>query len=167
MSRLDVPQARTSQGFPSGGAEMKLIGAAVAVVGLCALTAAAQEIKTTTKEKTKIDIKDGKRVEMGGCVARSADGHYILTNDVGGLKYLLVADDNLSKYVGRRVEVKGLATDKGDAKVTIEKSVGTSGEIGGRKLDDHTTKTKTEIEGDIAMPYLGVKSIKKLSNSCG
>ncbi len=146
---------------------MKLIGAAAAIIGLCTWTAAAQEIKTTTKEKTKIDIKDGRRIEVGGCVGRGLDGHLVLTNDVGGLKYLLVSDDNLSKYVGRRVEVKGIATDNGDAKVVIEKSVGTSGEIAGKKLDDHTTKTKTEIEGDIAMPYLGVKSIKKLSNSCG
>ena len=56
--------------------------------------------------------------------------------------------------------------DNGDAKVTISKTVGTSGEIGGKKLDDHKSTTKTEIEGDVAMPYLGVKSIKKLSSSC-
>ena len=146
---------------------MKLIGAAIAIASVCAWSVAAQEIKTTTKEKTKIDIKDGKRVEVGGCVNATADGRFVLTNDVGGLKYLLVSDDNLSKYVGRRVEVKGVAADKGDGKVTIEKSVATSGEAGDRKLDDQKTKTKTEIEGDLAMPYLGVKSIKKLSNSCG
>ena len=146
---------------------MKLIGAAVALAGFCAVTAAAQEIKTTTKEKTKIEIKDGKNVEVNGCMERSLDGRYVLTNDVGDLKYLLVTDDNLSKYIGRRVQVKGLATDQGDAKLKIEKTVGTSGEIGDKKLDDHKTTTKTEIEGAAAMPYLGVKSIKKLSNSCG
>jgi hypothetical protein len=145
---------------------MKLIGAAVALSVFCALTAAAQEIKTTTKEKTKIEIKEGKTIEVSGCVDRNLEGHYVLTNDVGALKYLLVTDDNLSKYVGRRVEVKGLATDKGDAKVKIEQTVGTSAEIGGKKLDDQKSKTKTEIEGDVAPPYLGVKSIKKLSDSC-
>ena len=145
---------------------MKLIGAAVALAGFCAVTAAAQEIKTTTKEKTKIEIKDGKNVEVNGCMEHSLDGRYVLTSDIGDLKYVLVTDDNLSKYIGRRVEVKGMATDKGDAKVKIEKTVGTSGEIGGQKLDDQKSKTKTEIEGDVAMPYLGVKSIKKLSNSC-
>ena len=145
---------------------MKLIGAAVALAGFCAITAAAQEIKTTTKEKTKIEIKDGKHVELSGCMARSLEGHYVLTNDVGDLKYMLVADDNLSKYVGRRVEVKGEATDNGDSKVTIKTTTGTSGEVAGKKMDDHKSTTKTEIEGDVGMPYLGVKSIKKLSNSC-
>jgi hypothetical protein len=145
---------------------MKLIGAAVALAGFCAVTAAAQEMKTTTKEKTKIAIKDGKHVEVSGCMERSLEGRYVLTNDVGDLKYLLVTDDNLSKYTGRRVEIKGLAADRGDAKVTIEKTVGTSGEIGGQKLDDQKSTTKTELEGAVAMPYLGVKSIKKLSDSC-
>jgi len=145
---------------------MKLIGAAVALAGFCAVTAAAQEIKTTTKEKTKIEIKDGKHVEVNGCMERSLEGRFVLTNDVGNLKYVLVTDDNLSKYVGRRVEVKGLAADKGDAKVKIEKTVGTQGEIAGKKLDDQKSTTTTEIEGAVATPYLGVKSIKKLSDSC-
>ena len=145
---------------------MKLIGATIALAGCFALAASAQEITTTTKEKSKIEIKGGKTVEVTGCVDRSLEGHYVLTNDSGDLKYMLVTDDNLSKYVGRLVEVKGTATDKGDAKVKIEKTVGTSGEIGGKKIDDQKAKTKTEIEGDIAMPYLGVKSIKKLSDAC-
>ncbi len=145
---------------------MKLIGVTFAMATCCALAATAQEIKTTTKEKSKIEIKGGKTVEVNGCVDRSLEGHYVLTNDAGSLKYLLVTDDNLSKYVGRLVEVKGTATDKGDAKVKIEKTVATSGEIAGKKLDDHKATTKTEIEGDVAMPYLGVKSIKKLSDAC-
>ena len=111
---------------------MKLIGAAVALAGICSVTAAAQEIKTTTKEKTKIEIKDGRHVEVSGCMERSLEGRYVLTNDIGDLKYLLVTDDNLSKYIGRRVEVKGLAADGDDAKVKIEKTVGTSGEIAGK-----------------------------------
>src|SRR4029450_1357598 len=122
---------------------MKLIGAAVALAGFCAITAAAQEIKTTTKEKTKIEIKAGKNVEVKGSLEHSLDGRFVLTNDVGDLKYVLVTDDNLSKYIGRRVEVKGMATDKGDAKVKIEKTVGTSGEIGGKKTREPHSKTKT------------------------
>jgi hypothetical protein len=153
-------------GSSGGGVSMKLISAAVALAGFCAVTTAAQEIKTTTKEKTKMEIKDGKQVEVTGCMERSLEGRYVLTNDVGGLKYVLVTDDNLSKYIGRRVEVKGLATDKGDAKVKIEKTVGSSGEIAGKKMDDQKSTIKTEVEGDVGMPYLGVKSIKKLSNSC-
>ena len=58
------------------------------------------------------------------------------------------------------------ATDNGDSKVTIKTTTGTSGEVAGKKMDDHKSTTKTEIEGDVGMPYLGVKSIKKLSNSC-
>ena len=115
---------------------MKLIGATFAIATCCALAVTAQEIKTTTKEKSKIEIKGGKTVEVSGCVDRSVEGHYVLTNESGGLKYLLVTDDNLSKYVGRLVEVKGTATDRGDAKVKIEKTVGSSGEIAGKKLDD-------------------------------
>ena len=145
---------------------MKLIGATIAVAGCCVLAASAQEIKTTKKETSKIEIKGGKTVEVSGCMERSDEGHFVLTSDSGALKYLLVTEDNLTKYIGRLVEVKGVATDKGDAKVKIESSVGTSGEVAGKKVDDQKSKTKTEIEGDIGLPYLGVKSIKKLSDAC-
>jgi len=145
---------------------MRLIGIALAFAGLCAFTASAQDTRTKTKEKTKIDVKDGKDVDVSGCVALGADGHYLLTNDVGSLKYVLVTDDNLKKYVGRHVEVKGTATDRGDAKVEITSKVGTSGETSGVKSDDRKSNTTTKIEGDTAMPYLGVHSIKRLSDSC-
>jgi hypothetical protein len=145
---------------------MKLIGVAFAVVGLCGLTLAAQEIKTTTKEKTKIEIKDGKDVKVVGCVDRSLEGRYVLTHDGGALRYVLVTDDNLTKYVGRLVEVKGLATDRGDAKVKIEQETGTTGTVAGEKRDESKTSTTTKIEGDVGMPYLGVKSIKRLADSC-
>ena len=51
---------------------MKLIGVTLAMAACCALAATAQEIKTTTKEKSKIEIKGGKDVEVNGCVDRSA-----------------------------------------------------------------------------------------------
>jgi len=145
---------------------MKLIGVVFAVVGFCALTVAAQEIKTTTKEKTKIEVKDGKDVKAIGCVERGVEGRYVLTNDGGKLRYMLVTDDNLTKYVGRLVEVKGLATDRGDAKVKIEQETGTTGTVAGEKRDESKTTTTTKIEGDLGMPYLGVRSIKRLANSC-
>lgn len=146
---------------------MKLIGTTtVAIATCCALAAAAQEIKTTKTEESKIEVKGGKRVGVTGCLARSTEGHYVLMNDSGDVKYVLVTDDNLSGSVGHLAEVKGLATDKGDARMTIVKTVGTSGEVAGRKIDGQKRVTKTEVVGDIQMPYLGVKSIKVLADSC-
>jgi hypothetical protein len=140
--------------------------ASMAVAAFCAAGLAAQEIKTTTKEKTKFEVKDGKDVTVTGCVDKFVDGGYMLTNDVGDLKYVLVTKENLSKYVGRRVEVKGLSTDDGEGKLKIEKEVGTSGTIGDQKMDDHKTKQTTEMKGDVGFPYLGLRSIKKIANSC-
>jgi hypothetical protein len=132
-----------------------------AAVGLGVLLmcagAAAQSTTAEHHEKTKIEVKDGKRVTLTGCVARAADGYVLLDRD-GGFKYALVTDDNLSKFVDRRVEVKGTAADRGDGKVKIEHKVeGTSGE----------TQQKIEAKGDaIDLPYLGVKSIKAVAGSC-
>jgi len=140
--------------------------AACGLAAFCAVGLAAQEIKTTTTEKTKFEVKDGKDVTVTGCVDRFSDGGYMLTNDVGDLKYVLVTKENLSKYVGTRVEVKGLSTDNHDGKLKIEKEVGTSGTIGDEKLGDHKTKQTTELKGDVGFPYLGVRSIKRVSRSC-
>jgi hypothetical protein len=140
--------------------------AACGLAAFCAAALSAQEIKTTTKEKTKFEVKDGKEVTVTGCVDRYVDGGYRLTNDLGDLKYVLVTKENLSKYVGHRVEVRGLSTDDNDAKLKIEKEVGTSGTIGDQKMEDRKTKQTTELKGDVGFPYLGVKSIKKVSNSC-
>jgi hypothetical protein len=145
---------------------MKLMSVAAGVALLCAAPLAAQEIRTVTTETTKFTVTDGKDVTVSGCVDRFDDGGYLLTDDVGDLKYVLVTNEDLSKYVGHRVEVKGLSTDGGDAKLKIEKEVGTSGEIAGRKTDDHKIKRTKELEGDVGFPYVGVKSMKKISNSC-
>jgi len=145
---------------------MKLIGTTVAIVTCGALAAAAQEITKTKTEESTIEVKGGKRVVVSGCLARSTEGHYVLMNDSGGVKYVLVTDDNLSGSVGHLAEVKGLATDKGDARMRVVKTVGTSGQVAGRKLDGQKRVTKTEVIGDIDMPYLGVKSIRVLADSC-
>jgi hypothetical protein len=89
---------------------MKLIGGALVLAALCSVALNGQEIKTTTKEKTKVEIKDGKDVKVVGCLARTRDGAYVLTNDVGDFKYTLISDENLSRRVGQMVEVKGIAT---------------------------------------------------------
>lgn len=145
---------------------MKLIGATFAIATCCAVAAAAQEIKKTTQEMSRIEVKSGKQVAVTGCLNRATEGHYVLMNDSGDLKYVLVTDDNLSPFMKHLVEVKGLATDQGDAKMTIKKTVGTTGEVAGRKLDGPKRTTKTEVAGNIEMPYLGVKSIRQLADSC-
>jgi hypothetical protein len=144
---------------------MKLIGAALGL-SLCIAGLSAQEIKTTTKEKTVFEVKDGRELKVTGCVARFEDAGYMLTNDVGDMKYVLVTKDNLAKYVGHRVEVRGLGTNTRDGKLVIEREVGTSGQIGDEKLDDTKTKQKTEVKGDVGFPYLGVKAVKKISDAC-
>jgi hypothetical protein len=137
---------------------MKLICAAFGMAAMCAVGLGAQS--GTTETKTKIEVKNGKEVKVSGCLERTPDGSYILTNSRGGLRYTLVTDDDLSKHVGHRIEVKGKAADQGDGKVKIESTVGTSG--------SDKTESKTEIKGaDMAgMRYLGVKSVKMISASC-
>jgi hypothetical protein len=137
---------------------MKIISTAFGLAAICAVGLAAQSGTTETKTKTKIDVKDGKNITITGCLAANPSGGYMLTTTRGEQKYALVTDDDLSKHIGHRMEIKGKAADRGDGKVTIE-STGTSG--------NDTTKVKTELKGDSPdMNYLGVKSVKMISKSC-
>jgi hypothetical protein len=141
---------------------MKLVmnlGCAGALAVACAAGVAAQSSTTEHKEKTKIEVKGGEDVKVVGCLERIAGGTgYVVTSASGELKYALVTDDDLSKYVDHRVEVKGNASDKGDAKVKVERKVeGTTGE----------RETKVETKGDMTdMPFLGLKSIKATGGMC-
>lgn len=136
---------------------MKLIYATVALAATCAVGLGAQS--GTTKTKTTVDVKDGKDVTVGGCLERNPGGGYMLTTTGGSMKYAIVTDDDLSKHVGHRVELKGKAADRGDGKVKIETTV---------ESGDDKTKAKTEIKGgDMSgMKYLGLKSLKMISTSC-
>ena len=136
---------------------MKLIGATFAAAILCMTGAAAQTQVNHHEDRQKIEIKDGKKVTIAGCLATNREGGYILTDGGGDLKYALVTDKNLDKYLGDRVEVRGKATDRGDAKVKVESKVGTSGS---------TREAKTELQGDLDLKFLGVDSVKRLSKSC-
>jgi hypothetical protein len=137
---------------------MKLFCTAFGLAAMCAVGLGAQSGTTETKTKTKIDVKDGKNITISGCLAPNPGGGYMLTTTRGEQKYVLVTDDDLSKHIGHRLEIKGKAADRGDGKVTIE-STGTSG-------SDKTT-VKTELKGDSPdMNYLGVKSVKMISKSC-
>jgi hypothetical protein len=81
------------------------------------------------------------------------------------MKYALVTDDDLSKHVGHKVEVRGDATDKGDAKMKFESKVkGTTGDD--RNKDKGKMESKTKAEGDLGLHYLGLKSLKMISTSC-
>ena len=141
---------------------MKLIGAALGIAAMCAIGASAQTTTTRSESKTKVKVKDGKELTVTGCVERNPGGGYMLTDSgSGGMKYALVTNDDLSKHVGHKVEVKGEATDKGDAKVKIEsKAKGTSGN------DKAKMESKTKAEGDLGLHYLGMKSLKMISTSC-
>jgi hypothetical protein len=145
-----------------------ILNMAIAIVASGAI-AAAQDIES--KSKTKITVKDGKDVTVTGCVARSAEGAYKLTNvsNKDGVlgDYLLVPggedDLDLDERIGHRVEIKGKAADKGDGKVKIE----TRSEVGTTGGDTRKRESKTEVEGDLhGLPYLGVKSIRMLATVC-
>jgi hypothetical protein len=136
---------------------MRLIGNTIGIAMLCVTTLAAQS--NTTRTTRKVEVIDGKNITVTGCLAVNPGGGFKLTETNGEMKYALVTDDDLSKRVGDRVEIKGRAADQGDGKVKIEsKTVGTSGEL---------SKSTTEAKGDLGgMPFLGVTSIKKIANGC-
>ena len=135
---------------------MKAICAAFGLAAMCAVGLGAQS--ATTKTKTKIEVKDGKEITVSGCLEKNPDGGYMLATNNGSMKYVLVTDDDLSKHLGHRVELKGKASDRGDGKVKIRSKVGSG--------DDKAT-AKTEMKGDMSgMHYLGMKSLKMISTSC-
>jgi hypothetical protein len=138
---------------------MKVISTAFCLAAICAVGLGAQSGTTETKTTTKVDVTDGKDVTISGCLAANPGGGYMLTTTRGAMKYALVTDDDLSKHVGHRMEIKGKAADRGDGKVKVESTTGTSG---GEK-----TKSTAEMKGDMpGMHYLGVKSVKMISESC-
>jgi hypothetical protein len=151
--------------FEPEAVNMKLCYTALAVV-LASGMVIAQD--ADQKSKTKVKVDDGKATTVTGCVERTGDGEYRLTNVAnkkdGALgSYLLAAtDDNdlddLHKHVGERVEIEGKAADQGKGKLKVEsKAEGTSGK----------TESKSEIKGDLTgLPYLGVKSFRVIASVC-
>jgi hypothetical protein len=149
---------------------MKMTRLAVIALGLstvCAAGLGAQSQETQTTTKTKVEVKGGKNVTVIGCLERRANGDYILTdgreNTVEHARYALVTNDDLSKRVGERVEIKGKVVTRNDGKVSVESKTKTEVEHG----KDQESKTKTEgTTGVFDLPVLGVRSMKKLSSSC-
>jgi len=143
---------------------------------LCLATAVT--LAAQTDVKSKIKVKDGKDVDVTGCVASAPSGagnSYVLTNvaDQKGSRpdYLLVADDDdfakdltkdLAKHVGHRMQISGKGTDR-DGKIEIETKTKTKIEHG----DDQETRTKSTQKGDMPGPaYLSVKSMKMIASTC-
>jgi hypothetical protein len=142
-----------------------ILGSALALA--CSVGLSAQSV--AVKSETKVDVKDGKDVTVTGCLARSASGTAFLLNDVEGKdvasrSYILVGDDKLDAHIGHLIEIKGKASNIGDdGKVEVK----TKTKVERDDADDKKTESKTTIEGDLAgVPYLGVKSVKMIRNSC-
>jgi hypothetical protein len=132
--------------------------AALAVLTAVSLSAQSGTVERT--EKTKVEVKGGKDVTITGCLARSSGAtDFVITSEAGSIKYAVVTDDDLGKYVDRRVEIKGKAADQGDGKIKVDRKVkGTTGD---------TADSKVERNGDTTvMPFLGLKSIKSVGQSC-
>jgi hypothetical protein len=146
---------------------MKSIGPALCLSVMCAAALGAQTTETETK--SKIAVKDGKDVQVTGCIEPTAGGTgFMLTNaadKTGALhSYMLVSDEiDLSKHVGQRVQISGKAADRGDAKIKTETKTKTKVESG----DDKETRSKSEVRGNLSgMPFLGVKSVKMIAAAC-
>jgi hypothetical protein len=128
---------------------------------LAATMTAAQD-----KPKTRVIVEDGKEVTLTGCVQRSPEGGYTLTNAAGkdgvvGSYILALLDDDdddelddLKDHVGHRVEIKGKAADRGEGRIRV-------------KTDSGKTESKSEVKGDLSgLPYLGVKSSRMIASVC-
>lgn len=137
---------------------MKLILSACCAVALCTATAHAQSTETHTR--SKVDVKDGRKVTVTGCVERSPDG-LVLTNVAGEAShsYVLVGDKDLAKHVGHRIEVTGKAADQGHGKVEVESK---------RKVEGGPDeKTHEKAEGNLGgLAVLGVDHVKMVAKSC-
>jgi hypothetical protein len=154
----------------SGGALMKRSMLAFAIVACAAFGVHAQEVKKVTRESS-VKIKDGRDVKVIGCVHRASSG-FALSNLSGNSDktryYRLAFDgndhvDDVEKYLGQKVEIKGLAATSDDAKVEVRTKEKREIEDG----PDQKRDTKTTIEGDMpGFPLLKVEHVKRISESC-
>jgi len=132
-------------------------------------SALAQDV--VSKSKTTVSIDSGKEVALTGCVTRSGEKDFSLTNAAGkdGAlgSYILVAQgddrEDLARHVGHRVEIKGKAVDQGDGKLTMKTESEVRTSDGDKKKRESTTKVKGDLDG---LPFLGVKSVRMLATVC-
>jgi hypothetical protein len=150
---------------------MKMLSA----LAVAAVMAVGLEAQTTTKTttETKVKVEDGRDTTVIGCIERTADKEgYVLTNLSGDSQkhktYLLIVDededlDKITKHVGHKVEMKGKVVDNNDGEVEITSKTEREVEHG----QDQKSEVKTEIKGTRAgSPYLGVESVKMISDLC-
>ena len=140
-------------------------------IALAAFVGATASAQVQTKTDTKVKVKDGKDVELTGCVeTTSGPASYMLTNALTDGKngtathnYFLVGDiGDLKNHVGHMMQIKGKVSDRGDAKLTVE----TKTKVEREHAPDSNSKGKTEIKGDSNLPFLAVSSVKMLRASC-
>jgi len=147
------------------------IFSALAVAAMMAVGVEAQTVKTTTE--TTVKVEGGKDVKVIGCIERTADREgFVLTNLSGDANkhktFLLIVDDDddlqkITQHVGHKVEMKGKAVDNEDGEVEITSKTKRDVEHGA----DQKGEVKTEIKGTRAgSPYLGVESVKMISDTC-
>ena len=140
-------------------------------IALAAFVGATASAQVQTKTETKVKVKDGKDVELTGCVeTTSGPASYMLTNALTDGKngsathnYFLVGDTgDLKNHVGHMMQIKGKVSDRGDAKLTVE----TKTKVEREHAPDSNSKGKTEVKGDSNLPFLDVSSVKMLRASC-
>ena len=143
----------------------------VAALLLAGTVAAAQH--RDNKSSTRIVVEDGEEITVTGCVARTAEGSYSLTNAAGrkgavGSYVLAVTNDeddldDLDEHLGHRVEIVGKAADKGKGRIQVLTKTEAKKPEGGKAK----TETRSEMKGDLAgLPFLGIKSFRMLASVC-
>jgi hypothetical protein len=149
---------------------MKLSAIALAVA-LSAAAAAAQD--GDKKSSTRIVVEDGEEMTVTGCVQRTPEGGYSLTNAAGkkgavGSYMLATTDDekdldDLDKHLGHRVEIVGKAADKGKGRIKVLTKSESAKPEGGKAK----TESRSEVKGDLAgLPFLGIKSFRMMASVC-
>src|SRR5262249_33032834 len=136
-------------------------------LAIAAMSAVAAHAQTEVKRTTKVEVKGGKDITTTGCVDRMSDGRYSLTGVGGEVQYILVGHENVAKRLGHRVQVRGKATDLGDAQVKTETKTSTKGDVANGP-DEHSQRTTTTEKrgGPAGVRYLSVVSMKTLAASC-
>ena len=142
----------------------RLLGYAL---GLTVMSAVGVNAQSEVKRTSKVEVKGGKEITTTGCVDQAGDGRFALTGVGGERQYVLVGHENMAKYVGHRVQIRGKATDLGGAEVKTETKTSTKVDVDNGPDQKSNRKTVTEEKGDVAsVRLLNVDSVKTLANSC-
>jgi hypothetical protein len=150
---------------------MKQLLSGFAIAAFAAASVSAQS--STVKRETSIEVKDGKRMTLTGCVQPHPDQtgatQYQLTNvadDDGRVhSYLLVGDnDDLDDHVGHLVEIKGKAADREGGRITVKSKT----KVERDDAEDTRSETTEEIKGDLSgLPLLSVDKVRMVRPDCG